>query len=180
MLVRQPAFPRFISGKASHRLVIIAGSPSLGGADFDEKCEVLFQQKVRNSPELQRLEEKNKNKKLTGKEAELFFGLKNRCRDAIGQALSHYLYQITHTKGGRLTCCWNDSSSFNNGAYEPSSPEELYNMLLNLTAGRDLKATYLQQAHNASNALVLNSKDLTTIAEEFLNTVNLDSLDGFI
>ncbi len=34
----------------------------------------------------------------------------------------------------------------------------------------------LQQANNASNALVLTSDELTKIAQEFLSTVNLDSL----
>ena len=189
MLVRQPAFPRFISGKASHRQVIIGGDILWASTTRETKCEELFQEKVRNSQELKRLEEKNKSSELlTHEEYELFYDLKKRCRNALMQAFSHYLYQMTHTKGSRLTYCWAKNSfgsgynakHYYYGAHEPSSPEELYNMLLNLTAGRDLKATYLQQAHNASNALVLNSKDLTTIAEEFLNTVNLDSLDGFI
>lgn len=86
-----------------------------------------FKQKVRKSPELQRLEEKDKNGKLTKKEADLFSGLKKQCRDAPMQAFSHYLYQMTHTKGSRLTCCWTYQKIYrvpSYGAHEPSSPEE--------------------------------------------------------
>ncbi|UYM18047.1 AAA family ATPase [Endozoicomonas euniceicola] len=186
MLVRQPAFPRFISGKASHRPVIIAGCLNWRDTKFNKKYEELFQEKVRNSPELKRLEEKNKNSKLTPEEKKIFDGSKKQCRDALKQAFSHYLYQMTHAKGSRLTCCWSiltpdtgsDEPYSFYGTHEPSSPEELYNLLSNLIYIRDgLKATYLRQAHNASNALVLNSEELITIAEEFLNTVDLDSFD---
>ena len=190
MLAQQPAFPRFTSAKANHRPIIIMGWPDWDDTDIDEKAEALLQQKVRNSAELQRLLEKNKNSELTDEEVELVCGLKNRCRNAPKQAFSHYLYRMTHTKGGRLTYCWANANigDYSNkyGAHEPSSPEELYNMIMLFNSDDDgevenygwqVNATYLRQAHNASNALVLNSKDLTTIAEEFLNTVNLDSFD---
>ncbi|WOG28826.1 hypothetical protein [Endozoicomonas sp. 8E] len=41
---------------------------------------------------------------------------------------------------------------------------------------KSVKATYLRQALNANNALVLKNDDMDKIYEEFFNTVNLDSL----
>ncbi|WP_448218282.1 AAA family ATPase [Endozoicomonas sp. 2B-B] len=105
--------------------------------------------------------------------------------EAIMQAFSHYLYGVTHSKGGRLTYCWGDISIRANhhkdyGAHDPSSPLELHAMMSKIHKSvwfeRSVENSYLRQALNASNALVLRSRELTTIAEEFLNTVNLNSL----
>ncbi|WP_252180325.1 hypothetical protein [Endozoicomonas sp. 4G] len=68
----------------------------------------------------------------------------------------------------------------NYGAHDPSSPEELYAMMSELSNclwfEKDVEDTYLRQALKASNALVLKSDELTTIAKEFVNTVNLNSI----
>lgn len=108
---------------------------------------------------------------------------KNKCRQAIQQAFSHYLYRVTHSKGGRLTHCWVDATIIgsdnrnNYGAHDPSSPEELHTMMSVIRSGSlSVKDTYLRQAHNASNALVLKSNELTKIAREFFSSVNLSSL----
>ncbi|WP_422472363.1 AAA family ATPase [Endozoicomonas sp. ALB032] len=205
MLVHQPAFVKLNSGKAGYRPVITMGQPSWDSEVFNEKVEALLQRKIENSPELKALLEDIKQYKkrrfaTTGShepilkclelswDDESFLGtLKNQCRQAIQQAFSHYLYEVTHLKGSRLTYCWADASiadSMNSdyyGAHDPSSPEELHAMICKIESSfcfqQPVKdARLLQQAHNASNALVLKSDELTTIAEEFLNSVNLNSL----
>ncbi|WP_257275543.1 hypothetical protein [Endozoicomonas sp. SESOKO4] len=112
--------------------------------------------------------------------------MKTKCKQAILQAFSHYLYGLTHSKGGRLTLCWaNATTGFNHhsnnyGAHDPSSPEELSAMMSEINRSwcfeGSLRKTYLKQALKASDALVLKSAELTTIAEEFLSSVNLNSL----
>ncbi|WP_257252770.1 MULTISPECIES: transglutaminase domain-containing protein, partial [unclassified Endozoicomonas] len=112
--------------------------------------------------------------------------LKYKCMEAIEHAFIHYLYEVTHSKGARLTYCWagarirSEGRPNHFGAHDPSSPEELYAMMSVIQSSSRLQDTvkdaYLSQAHNASNALVLKSDELTKIAEEFLSTVNLNSM----
>ncbi|WOG28894.1 AAA family ATPase [Endozoicomonas sp. 8E] len=122
---------------------------------------------------------------LSLREKVLVRDLKDNCRKAIQQAFSHYLYGVTHSKGGRLSYCWADAEvgswqKHSYGAHAPSSPEELHAMMLEIKSPSEfqesVKDNYLRQAHNANNALVLKSDELTTIAEEFLHSVNLNSL----
>ncbi|WP_257254645.1 transglutaminase-like domain-containing protein, partial [Endozoicomonas sp. SESOKO3] len=123
---------------------------------------------------------------LSPEDRDLFSNLKTKCKQAILQAFSHYLYGLTHSKGGRLTLCWaNATTGFNHhsnnyGAHDPSSPEELSAMMSEINRSwcfeGSLRKTYLKQALKASDALVLKSAELTTIAEEFLSSVNLNSL----
>ncbi|WP_448218310.1 AAA family ATPase [Endozoicomonas sp. 2B-B] len=120
---------------------------------------------------------------------------KHKCIEAIIQAFSYYLYEVTHSNGGSLTYCWVDAYISSDiylghcyGAHDPSSPEELFAMISCIKSGffcefvqETLKETYLRQALNANNALVLRTDEITKIAEEFFNTVNLDSLcDSFM
>ncbi|WP_257264362.1 transglutaminase-like domain-containing protein, partial [Endozoicomonas sp. ONNA2] len=112
--------------------------------------------------------------------------LKEKFEQAIQQAFSHYLYGVTHSKGGGLTFCWVDAhirnakNYFRYGAHDPSSPEELYAMMSEINGNLDvekvIKDNYLRQTHNANNALVLKSDELTKIASEFLSSVNLNSM----
>ncbi|WP_422489816.1 AAA family ATPase [Endozoicomonas sp. ALE010] len=106
-------------------------------------------------------------------------------KQAIYQAFIYYLYHMTKTRGSRLTYCFLEADvgrrySNRYGAHEVSSPEELYAMMIktqnNSALERSVKARYLRQAHNSGNALVLKSEELTTIAREFLNTVNFKSI----
>ncbi|WOG28838.1 AAA family ATPase [Endozoicomonas sp. 8E] len=125
---------------------------------------------------------------LSPEERTLVDNLKSKCSEAIRQAFMHYLFELTHSKGGSLTCCWSDScmlgaystsTTSTYGAHDPSSPEELDAMmeLTNHSISRTtIKDDYLRQAQNASNALLLRTAELTKIAEEFLNSVNLNSL----
>ncbi|WP_422138918.1 AAA family ATPase [Endozoicomonas sp. ALC020] len=175
MLMHSPAFPKLISGKANHRPVIIMGQPSWNSTVINERVEALLQQKVENSQELSRQDQK------------LLDDSRARYRQAIQQAFSHYLYEVTHSKGGSLTYCWVDATvkpkiddPYKYGARDPSSPKQLYAMMSEINSsswfqeyGRD---AYLRQAFNDSNALILKSGELTKIAEEFLNSVNLNSL----
>ncbi|WP_422138935.1 AAA family ATPase [Endozoicomonas sp. ALC020] len=129
------------------------------------------------------------------KKKELLGHSKDKCTQAIMQAFSHYLYEVTHSNGGSLTYCWVDAYFENDfnlgrsyGAHDPSSPEELYAMMCCIHGGffnesvqEAVKDTYLRQALNANNALLLRTDELTKIAEEFFNTLNLDSLcDSFM
>ncbi|WP_422442449.1 MULTISPECIES: AAA family ATPase [unclassified Endozoicomonas] len=113
--------------------------------------------------------------------------LKSNCNQLIRQAFSHYLYELTHSKGGRLTYCWGDANGVSElvsnqafGSHEPSSPEELYTMMSAISSSSDFQRSvndaYLKQAQDASNALVLKNAELTKIAKEFLNSMNLNSL----
>ncbi|WOG28902.1 AAA family ATPase [Endozoicomonas sp. 8E] len=112
--------------------------------------------------------------------------LKIKCEQAIRQAFSHYLYGLTHSKGGSLTYCWAEASTNDYrhrtkcyGTHDPSSPEELYAMMHLISSEKfpsSARDAYLKQALNISNALVLKSDDLTKINEEFLNNVNLNSI----
>ncbi|WP_448218329.1 AAA family ATPase [Endozoicomonas sp. 2B-B] len=119
--------------------------------------------------------------------------LVNKCIQSIQQAFSFYLYRLANSKGGYLKYCWadaamglhavkgpNDGKCCHYGAHDPSSPEELYAMMTWIRSSDEfqesVKDAYLRQAQNASDALLLKSGELTTIAEEFLNSVNLNSL----
>ncbi|WP_257291502.1 transglutaminase-like domain-containing protein, partial [Endozoicomonas sp. ONNA1] len=112
--------------------------------------------------------------------------LRTKCKQAIRQAFSHYLYEVTHSKNGRLTYCWADASIRGNGsdknygAHDPSSPAELYAMMSEIRSPSQfpgaLKEAYLRQAYKAGNALFLKSDELTTIAREFLDSLNLNSI----
>ncbi|WP_257254527.1 hypothetical protein, partial [Endozoicomonas sp. SESOKO3] len=201
MLAHHPAFPRLISGKGNHRPVIIAGEPSWGGTLIEEKAEALFQRAFEDAPQLKHLL-KDINKYETKKNqcrneptaSEKFIYLEKQsvvnetreiCKQVIQLAFCHYLYRLTHSKGGCLTYCWAKASIFgyneedSYGAHDPSSPEELYAMMSDIVSSElldSLQDDYLRQALNASNALVLKSSELTTIAEEFLNSVNLNSM----
>ncbi len=142
--------------------------------EYDKKCQEI---KSRYTPILKSLE-------VSLKDRERLRELKNKCKQAIQQAFSHYLYQVTHSNGGRLTYCWVDATfgyGRNDGAHDPSSPEELYAMMSQIKSNsvveKSLKDNYLRQAHNASNALVLKSDELTKIYREFLCSVNLSSIN---
>ncbi|WP_448218340.1 AAA family ATPase [Endozoicomonas sp. 2B-B] len=175
MLVHNPAFVQFISGKANHRPVIITGKPDWDATLIKDKVIALCRQKVEKRPDLQPLEEEK-----------LVDNLKDKCKQAIQQAYSHYLYELTHSKGGSLTYCWIDAYNWrtkdrgNYGTHDPSSPGELYSMMSEIdtySLMHDcIEDTYLKQVLNANNALVLKPRDMTKIAEEFLSTVNLNSL----
>ncbi|WOG28847.1 AAA family ATPase [Endozoicomonas sp. 8E] len=119
--------------------------------------------------------------------------LVNKCTKSIQQAFSFYLYGLANSKGGYLKYCWADAAMGHNavkgpndgncchyGAHDPSSPEELYAMMTWIRSSDEFQESvadaYLRQAQNASDALVLKSGELTIIAEEFLNSVNLNSL----
>ncbi|WP_257255136.1 transglutaminase-like domain-containing protein, partial [Endozoicomonas sp. SESOKO3] len=125
--------------------------------------------------------------KPSDEERRLESDLKNKCTQAIQQAFSYYLYRLANSKGGCLKYCWADAAiGANNkkreyhGAHSPSSPRELYAMMTLIDSSSRFQKTvedaYLRQAHNLSNALVLKTNELTIIAGEFLNSVNLNSL----
>ncbi|WP_422135419.1 AAA family ATPase [Endozoicomonas sp. ALD040] len=180
MLAQQPAFPRSISGRGNHRPVIILGKPSWEFTSIYKKAEDFLQSQYAVILKRNGI----KDPLLLNKEFE----------DLIQKAFSHYLYQLTHSKGGCLTYCWADAyikccnERYSYGAHDPSSPEELYVMMSEIDGSKwfmdspsrlfvdSLKGDYLRQALNADNALVLKSDELTIIAEEFLNSANFDSL----
>ncbi|WP_422442571.1 hypothetical protein, partial [Endozoicomonas sp. ALB060] len=180
MLAQQPAFPRSISGRGNHRPVIILGKPSWEFTSIYKKAGDLLQSQYAVILKRNGI----KDPLLLNKEFE----------DLIQKAFSHYLYQLTHSKGGCLTYCWADAyikccnERYSYGAHDPSSPEELYVMMSEIDGSKwfmdspsrlfvdSLKGDYLRQALNADNALVLKSDELTIIAEEFLNSANFDSL----
>ncbi|WP_422138941.1 AAA family ATPase [Endozoicomonas sp. ALC020] len=123
--------------------------------------------------------------RLSSEEEVLIGDLEGKCIRALEQAFSHYLYGVTHLKGGCLTYCWVNADidrcwdSNRYGAHDPSSPEELHAMMTairNEELEKSIQDDYLRQALNASDALVLKTNELNTIAEEFLNSVNLNSL----
>ncbi|WOG28853.1 AAA family ATPase [Endozoicomonas sp. 8E] len=182
MLSHQPAFPRSISGRGNHRPVIILGAPSWEFTSINKKVGDLLQ--IQYAVILERNGRVDVDPLLLTKKFE----------DLIQKAFSHYLYQLTHSKGGCLTYCWADAyikccnERYSYGAHDPSSPEELY-VMMSETQGSKLlmdspsrlfvdflKDDYLRQALNADNALVLKSDELTTIAEEFLKSLDLVSL----
>ncbi|WP_422452086.1 AAA family ATPase [Endozoicomonas sp. ALC066] len=188
MLVHHPAFRKSSSGKANHRPVIILGQPSWDSTVIKEKAEALFQRKVENSPDLKRLLEKTKLKsfKVSLKDQRRLDNLRNKYQQAIQQAFCHYLYGVTHSKGGSLLYCWAEAQMQESlsqdfyGAHEPSSAKELFDMMRyinsSLSFQNSIKDAYLKQAQDSSNALVLKSRELTKIAEEFLSTVNLNTI----
>ncbi|WP_257287559.1 transglutaminase-like domain-containing protein, partial [Endozoicomonas sp. SESOKO2] len=127
-----------------------------------------------------------KSLEVSDVEQRLLKDLREKCRQAIEQAFSHYLYGLTHSKGSCLTYCWGNATInrprfLNNyGSHDPSSPRELYAMMSEIECSyefeKSVKDEYLRQTLNASNALVLKSDELTKIANEFLNSVNLNSI----
>ncbi|WP_422452087.1 AAA family ATPase [Endozoicomonas sp. ALC066] len=126
-----------------------------------------------------------KSNEVTSREKLLVSRYKKECKKAIQQAFIHYLYGMTHSNVGSLTYCWAYPSDWREndrsfGAHDPSSPGELYAMM-SLIGSSDwsqeaIKDDYLRHAHNASDALILKNNELTKIAEEFVNSMNLNSL----
>ncbi|WP_257288055.1 transglutaminase-like domain-containing protein, partial [Endozoicomonas sp. SESOKO2] len=189
MLVRQPAFPKLVSGKTNHLPVIIMGQPSWDKTVMNKKTGVLFQRHLENKPDLKPLLEKIKpnSSEVSWEDQQLLNALRDKQRLALQQAFCHYLYEMTHSKGGCLTYCWSDATirsevelTDSYGAHDPSSVEQLYAMMSSIDSscwfqecGHD---AFLRQALYADNALVLKSDELTKIAEEFCNSVNLNSL----
>ena len=96
----------------------------------------------------------------------------------IQRAFSHYLYQITNSKGGRLTFCWVTSSCPLSGCYNPRSPEELMACMENIHSlqNSELDNTYLRQALKSHNRLVLGPENLTGAANEFINSLDSEAL----
>ncbi|WP_448218336.1 AAA family ATPase [Endozoicomonas sp. 2B-B] len=124
---------------------------------------------------------------ISEEEKKLVDNLKHQCEKKIKQAFSYFLYELTHSKGGCLSYCWANSCLWgdlrhrgNYGAHDPSSPEELHTIMSQTRNDplfeKSIKDDYLRQTLNVSNALVLRSDELTKIAEEFLNSVNLNSM----
>ncbi|WP_257288066.1 transglutaminase domain-containing protein, partial [Endozoicomonas sp. SESOKO2] len=148
---------------------------------FDSQCDLAQKPDIEGKykPILESLELPLKNPTLVD-------DLKYKAVQSIHQAFTHYLYRVTHSKGGCLTYCWvkaaiGDSTETDYyGAYDPSSPEELFLMMCNINSSlsfqNSVKDANLQQALNVNNALVLRSDELTTIAEEFVSSVNLNSI----
>ncbi|WOG28848.1 AAA family ATPase [Endozoicomonas sp. 8E] len=177
MLVHDPAFEQLSSFKANHRPVIILGQPSWDDTVLDKKVEALLQRIIANSPD---------DLEPSDEERSLESDLKNKCTQAIQQAFSYYLYGLANSKGGYLKYCWADAvigpykSSNHHGAHDPSSPGELYAMMSWIRSSYEFQGSvedaHLRRAYNASDALVLKSVELTIIAEEFLNSVNLNSI----
>ncbi|WOG28897.1 AAA family ATPase [Endozoicomonas sp. 8E] len=209
MLVNQPAFVQLHSVRARHRPLIILGHPFWSSTLIDKKARDLLQLKAKKNPDLKLLLEKVKQDDVVSnrgymigiynryrpipesgdvlhKDAEFASDLENKCKQAILQAFCHYLYELTHSKGGRLTYCWGDapvrfeSNRDYYGAHDPSSPEELYAMFSEIDRSewfeKSVDDTYLRQTLGDNNALVLRSAELIKITEEFLNSVNLNSL----
>ncbi|WP_422472455.1 AAA family ATPase [Endozoicomonas sp. ALB032] len=194
MLVQQPAFSQLNPSRDKDRPVIIIGCPDWGEIAIEEKVQALLQRKSENRPEFKQILKKANQTlpplKVSNKEKKILDDFTNKCKQAIRHAFSHYLYEVTQSKGGRLTYCWldtimlsrmnHDSNNFCYGAHDPSSPEELFAMMSDICRFRHkeklVKDAYLRQAQNASDALVLRSDTLTTIAEEFLSSVNLNSM----
>ncbi|WOG28854.1 AAA family ATPase [Endozoicomonas sp. 8E] len=176
MLAQQPAFPRLTSGRGNHRPVIILGKPSWDRTSIHTHAEFMLKQKITD---------RDRDISETNWRA-LRHSLYRQSELAIQQAFSHYLCKLTNTNGGCLTYCWADASfeSYyerqSYGAHDPSSPEELYAMMSEIQSFDSLENSlnddYLRQALNADNALVLRPSELTTIAEEFLRSVDLFSL----
>ena len=98
------------------------------------------------------------------------------------QQFSQYFFQKTATKGNRLHFCWFDGDTdahlIGFGSHQPSSPEELFAMFTQINQQDfhrlDLDHKLLNQVLNTSNGLVLDSSDISTIAEEYLSSVDLD------
>ncbi|WOG28845.1 AAA family ATPase [Endozoicomonas sp. 8E] len=194
MLVQQPAFSQLNSGREKHRPVIIIGRPNWSRDALEEKVQALLRRKAENRPKFKQILEKANQipppLKVSDKEKKILDDFTKKCEQAIRHAFSHYLYEVTQSKGGRLTYCWVDavmrsdrhsvSDNYNYGAHDPSSPEELFTMMsyISTFSHREklVKDAYLRQAHNASDALVLRSDELTFIAKEFLSSVNLNSI----
>ncbi|WP_422138922.1 AAA family ATPase [Endozoicomonas sp. ALC020] len=188
MLLHQPAFVQLSSGKNNHRPVIILGQPDCYSAELNEMTDVLFQRKVKNSPKLQQSLKKMRPEsvEVQSEDQKLLDDLKNKCMSAILQAFTYYLYQVTHSKGGCLNFCWGDACVMDSdnqgyyGAHDPSSPETLFDMMCNINSSflfqKSVKDAYLMRAQNTNNALILKSWDMTTILEEFLSSVNLNSI----
>ncbi|WOG28906.1 AAA family ATPase [Endozoicomonas sp. 8E] len=202
MLAQHPAFPKLMSGKTNHRPVIILGKPDWDWCltVTDKEVEALLQGIAEKRSDLKHSLQKINQQKAMNKQYEsnseplrlsldeqiLVNDLKNKNRAALQQAFSHYLYGVTNSKGGSLTYCWGNARIYgyseenNYGAHDPSSPEELHAMMTVIESScefqKSLQADCLRQACYASHALVLKSDELTTIAREFLSSVNLNSL----
>ncbi|WOG28904.1 AAA family ATPase [Endozoicomonas sp. 8E] len=152
---------------------------------LDEQCQTQEERKQKKHDLKSKYQPILESLELSYEDLKPLNDLNKKCWHAIEQAFSHYLYGVTHSKGGRLTYCWGNTSILRNrddeyGAHDPSSPLELLAMMSKIPRSvwfeRSVENSYLRQALNASNALVLSSYELTTIANEFLNTVNLNSL----
>ncbi|WP_257287294.1 transglutaminase-like domain-containing protein, partial [Endozoicomonas sp. SESOKO2] len=199
MLVRRPAFPKFVSDKTHHRPVIIMGQVALPEEVIDTKAAALLQMRAEKRPELKKILQKVSTCKATRirhrqalralkiPERNIVDASTGKCKRAIVHAFCHYLHGLTNSQGGSLTFCWAaanvgcDTGEMNEyGAHDPSSPLELFAMMDDIDScfifQDSVNNACLRQAHNAVNALVLKNDDMDKIAEEFINSVNLNSI----
>ena len=127
---------------------------------------------------------KTENLELSWGDEEQLLTIKEKYSGAIQSAFTHYLYQLTNSKGGRLTCCWVNArcnmSHFNFGSHRPVSPEELMWCMYKIYSSpenlEELDNACLRKALKSHNGLILKHEDLTIAASEFMNTIDLEAL----
>ncbi|WP_422489361.1 AAA family ATPase [Endozoicomonas sp. ALE010] len=125
---------------------------------------------------------------ISSEEEQKLKDLKKHCWQSVEQAFFQYLYHKTNANGGSLTVCWEarngdtrlGDDQLIQGTRKLSSPKELIG-ITNVTKDARVKLSHsdrscLQQALNLSNALVLTSAELTTMAREFCSSLDPDSL----
>ncbi|MTI12447.1 hypothetical protein E1189_05290 [Sansalvadorimonas verongulae] len=115
------------------------------------------------------------------------FVISHKYSELIKDVFADYVYQTAHVNGGGITVCWLDAHDGLSipqirhhipqiGHHVPQSTAEL-NALIKVTSYSqwDIYGHYLRTAFRSHNALVLDDDDLTTIAQEFVNGLELDT-----
>ncbi|USE38887.1 AAA family ATPase [Endozoicomonas sp. SCSIO W0465] len=185
LLAQRPAFPAVAYGETAHRPVIIAGFPDWTKTPIEQKNKELCEQLYQNRPDVE-----PPSKSPEKKDIELI----NMLEKPMELAFCHYLFRIANSRGGRLGICWLDATivklyeqrepgyrairiSNNFGFHEPKSAEELIILLSIISDEKDdVDKSHLLKAHNAEDGIVLRKKEMTAIACEFINSVDMNSL----
>ena len=180
LLTHNPAFPAFQAGRTKHRPVILLGalqkqfkqSPA-----YDSVRQALIKQ----------LHIESQNSLPEGREGEVPWTLEKTADEAIKAAFISYIYQLTTSKEGQLTCCC-IQAAFDEyylgiyGQWSPKSPAELWNITQSFSSHSPLidklDSKYVKLAFNSPNALVLkhNGELLNTAAEEFIGSLDVKAL----
>lgn len=185
LLIQAPAFPTLASQNTAHRHAIITGFPDWSKTSIEQKNSEILERVYQNRPDLKQLHASSETDDCR---------LVNMLKKPLEFAFCQYLFRTTHSKGGNLGVCWLDADvsiimqTVQNtflkfpqtnqcGYYKPKSPEELAIMLSIISNEEDDIDEYLLlKTHNAEGGIVLNKEKMTTIACEFIDSVDMHSL----
>ncbi|WP_230459924.1 hypothetical protein, partial [Sansalvadorimonas verongulae] len=152
---------------SQHRPVILLGAPSWNKTSLVKKANELSEHYCQHHPD----DEASRGR---------LSDISHQYSAFIKKTFADYVYQTAHVNGGGVTVCWLGASyGFGQGTghHIPQSAAELNALMAGVISysQRDPYAHYIRTAFRSHDALVLDEDDSTTIAQEFINGLKLDT-----